>query len=89
MISLLVISATWSIFLYNHVTSLRYDVLSGQTALRQLQVKDVELKNRLYQMMDVALSDSFIQTSGLVVDKAPIYVSADAIHSSLSQSTSL
>ncbi len=89
LVSMLVLSVVWSIFLYNRVTSLRHDVLSEQTALQQLQVKDAELKNRLYQMMDTALSDSFIQTSGLVVDKTPTYVSADIIHSSLSQSTSL
>ncbi|MFA6495391.1 MAG: hypothetical protein WC246_02735 [Candidatus Paceibacterota bacterium] len=89
LVSVLMLSVVWSIFLYNRVTNLRHDVFSGQTALQQLQVKDAELKNRLYHMMDTALSDSFIQTSGLVVDKNPTYVSADVIHSSLSQSTSL
>ncbi len=89
LVSLLVLAVGWSIFLYNRVTGLRHDVLSGQTALQQMQVKDAELKNRLYQMMDTALSDSFIQTSGLVIDKTPTYASAGVIRSSLSQSTSL
>lgn len=89
LVSVLVLSVVWSISLYNRVTGLQHDVLSSQAALQQLQVKDAELKNRLYQMMDTALSDSFIQTSGLVMDKAPTYASAGVIHSSLSQSTSL
>jgi len=86
--SMLVLSVVWSIFLYNHVISLRHDISARQTTLDAVRVDNIDLKNNLYQVMDSAFSEAFIQESGLVLDKNPQYAQTPS-YSALSQANSL
>ncbi len=61
------------VFLYNEVAALRQDVASKRTVLARAQVLNAELKNDMYQFLDEATQESFLQSRGLVSEKHPNY----------------
>ncbi len=65
--------ATWSILLYNNVTTVRHNIENANNTLAQAQVQNAELKNSLYTITDGAGQEAFLQSRGLVLDKNPQY----------------
>ena len=62
------------IFLYNNLISLRHDVSQNKEIISEIQIRDVELKDKLYELIDGIDQEEFLKASGLVVEKNPIYV---------------
>lgn len=61
------------VFLYNEVAALRQDIASKRTTLAHAQVLNAELKNDMYQFLDEATQETFLQSRGLVSEKHPQY----------------
>ncbi len=74
MVVLIAISAVFGVFLYNKLIGLRHDLSQTQNLFEKNQVKNVELKNQLYQVLDGFSGESFLESRGLVSDKSPSYV---------------
>jgi hypothetical protein len=81
----LVVSAVFGIVQYNNLITLRHDVSNNEDMLTQLQVQTAELKNKLSQTTDVVSNQSFIQSSGLVQDKNPTYITSKTVISQATQ----
>jgi hypothetical protein len=73
LIVMLVLSAVFGIALYTSLINLRHDVAQNEDALNKLQVQTAEMRNSLLGVMDGSSDPSFIQSSGLVLDKNPQY----------------
>ena len=73
LVGLIVISMTWGIFLYNQLIGLRHDIAKGEQMLDNIQVRNAELKNSLYEILDGTSPESFLESNGLVVEKNPQY----------------
>ncbi len=61
------------VFLYNKVAALRQDIASKQKVLAHAQVANAELKNDMYEFLDEATQETFLQSRGLVSEKHPQY----------------
>jgi len=81
----LIISAVCGIALYNYLISLRHDVAKSEDLMAKLQVETAELKNKLYNVIDGASNSSFIQSTGLIIEKNPQYVTPATLISQVTQ----
>ncbi|KKS82894.1 MAG: hypothetical protein UV58_C0004G0067 [Candidatus Wolfebacteria bacterium GW2011_GWC1_43_10] len=70
----LVIASVWGILIYNRLIGLRHDIASAKETLENYQVKNAELKNQLYQILDGVNEEALLASSGLVADKSPQYL---------------
>ncbi|MEK7555360.1 MAG: hypothetical protein AAB516_00885 [Patescibacteria group bacterium] len=71
---ILVISAVWSIFLYNRIVNLRHENQNQEVFIRQIEVANAELKNRFYGMTDAEIFKSSVESQTLILEKNPKYL---------------
>jgi len=77
LMSAVVLTAVSDIFIYTQSVSLRHDIESYEADLRDNEVANAELKNKIYQIIDAENLDSLQASNSLVLDKKPEYVKAD------------
>lgn len=70
----LVVSAVWSIFIYNKIVNLRHENQRQEVFIRQIEVANAELKNRFYGMTDAEISKSAVDNQTLILEKNPKYL---------------
>ncbi|MFA6135871.1 MAG: hypothetical protein WC705_00685 [Candidatus Paceibacterota bacterium] len=68
------VSVVFGVFLYNKLIGIRHDLSQTQDSFEKSQVRNVELKNQLYQILDSFSGESFLESRGLVSDKNPSYI---------------
>ena len=85
LIMVLVSSAVFGIYQYNNLISLRHDVSNNEDVLSKLQVQSAELSDKLSGIIDSASNQSFVQSSGLVQDKNPRYITSKSVISQATQ----
>ncbi len=74
LMSFLVVSAVWGVFLYNQLVNLRHEVNRQEINLRRAEVTNAELKNNLYNIIDNKNLESSTNTQSLILDKNPEYL---------------
>ena len=84
LVAVLIFSAIGSIVAYNHLISLRHDVKNNENMLAKMQVENAELKNKVDKMIGSASDPLFIQSSGLIIEKTPVYATPSAVISRVS-----
>ncbi len=62
------------IFIYNQKVNLSHEIDSVKITLRDAEVKNAELKNSVYGMLDQQKLQSLVTNQALVIDKNPSYV---------------
>ncbi|HDH31630.1 MAG TPA: hypothetical protein ENH26_02555 [Candidatus Wolfebacteria bacterium] len=71
---ILVVSAVWSIFIYNRVVNLRHENQRQEVLFRQVEVANAELKNNFYGMTDADGFESALDSQRLILEKNPKYL---------------
>ncbi len=61
------------IILYNQLVDLRHDVAQAGDDLREQEVFNAELKNKLYALTDPQNPEAFLANRGLIRDNNPRY----------------
>lgn len=79
LVVVVILSAGWGVVLYNNLIGLRHDIQTTRQTLAQEQVRNAELKNDLYHVMDSVLEETFLAESGLVLDQDPQYVKMSSV----------
>lgn len=74
MMVFLVLAAFGGMYLYNQLVSLRHDISAAKDNLNKAEVANADLKNSLYQTINIKNPDSFAQSQSLVQDKNPDYL---------------
>lgn len=67
-------SAVWGVFLYNQLVNFRHEIVNYEKIVSQAEVENAELKNTLYQIIDVKNLESAIGGRLLVIENKPQYV---------------
>lgn len=62
------------VFFYNQVVNNNHEVAQQRNELRDVEVKNAELKSALYAMTDTSKVEELAVRRGLVVEKNPEYV---------------
>ncbi|BCX16218.1 MAG: hypothetical protein KatS3mg098_447 [Candidatus Parcubacteria bacterium] len=73
LVLILILVSAWMILVYNKSVDLKHDILLAREKLEDYQVKNAELKNNLFQILDNLDEESILASSGLVLDKSPQY----------------
>ena len=73
MITMLVLSSFWLIYLYNSSVNLEHRLSDGQAQLRKLQAGKAELQDRIFGLSSDANLLSVANERHLVKDKTPEY----------------
>lgn len=79
LMSVLVITAVWGVFLYNQLVSLRHETEKQNSDLRRAEVQNAELKNNLYSVIDERNLKSLINKQSLIFDKNPQYLKTEQL----------
>jgi len=74
LILVLISVALWGMFLYNQLVDLRHEIKKQKVSLDEAEVINAELKNKLYNIIDVENLKSSINSQSLILDKNPEYV---------------
>ena len=69
--SILVLVASLCVVLYSKTVSVKHDILAMQTEIDDMKVKNAELKNSFYSLVDSRELEKLAETKGLVNDKNP------------------
>ncbi|MEK9154749.1 MAG: hypothetical protein AAB596_01625 [Patescibacteria group bacterium] len=72
----LIASVAWGIFIYNQSVNFRHEISKMESNIRNLETKNAEFKNTLYQMTDLKNLESFKNNQSLVLDEHPEYIRA-------------
>lgn len=81
----LILSAVFEIAIYSNIINLRHNVAQNESDFNDLQVQTAEMRSSLLGMMDGSSDPSFIQSSGLVLDKNPQYFTSKELISQATQ----
>jgi len=74
LITLTVIGALFSVFVYNQIVATRYQLGNQEEQSNVLRVANAELKDKLYKILDKENSESFVRSLGLIKDNKPVYL---------------
>ena len=74
LITLTVIGALFSVFVYNQILATRYQLGNQEEQSNVLRVANAELKDKLYKILDKENSESFFRSLGLIKDNKPVYL---------------
>lgn len=67
------------IFVYNKIVSINHEIDGVKNDLRDAEIKNVELKNKVSEMLNQNKLQSLITSKALVVDKNPEYVKINSV----------
>lgn len=70
----IITSFIWGIFIYNNLINLRHNLSKNKEMIVKAQVQNAELKEQLYKLTDDIKQGDFLSSSGLTLEKSPIYV---------------
>lgn len=73
LIGLVSITAVFGIYSYNSMINLRHETANNKELITQAQIKNAELKDELYRILDNAGGEEWLRDNGLVFDKDPQY----------------
>lgn len=59
---------------YNQVVNNSHEIAQRKGDVRDLEVRNAELKSALYELTDTQKMQSFAASNGLVIEKNPTYV---------------
>ena len=74
MITFVLLSVFGFLFFYKNLITLRHDLANNKNVIEMEQVKNAELKNNLYKIVDEMSQEDFLRESGFVFDQSPYYV---------------
>lgn len=74
LILVLIIIAYWSISAYSQQVDLKHALNNAEQRLRDLELANAEIKDRLYKLTDPSYLIKFAEERGLVKVKSPIYL---------------
>lgn len=77
-ISLLIIAAMWSIWVYNETVQLRYDLKKNERKIGVLQEENAALKNERYAMTSTNALRAVLLARGLVKIEKPVFLNLNA-----------
>lgn len=66
-------------FFYNQVVNNSHEITERRSTLRDVEVRNAELKTALYELTDAQTMQEFAASNGLVVEKNPGYVKRQEI----------
>jgi len=75
----LIMGAIFSVSFYNKIVDLRYELRSQEFAIGEQAVRNAELKNSLYEVLDVERFESVALELGLVIERNPEYLETEVI----------
>lgn len=70
----LILTAGGGVFFYNRVVNISHDLNNYKTALREIEVKNAELKNNFFEITNPQKLQSLIENGSLILDKNPEYI---------------
>lgn len=73
LIALVAAAVIWLILLYNRTVSLTHGISDMRDAVRQIEVKNSELKGRIFALFDPDAVARFVSERGMVADRTPQY----------------
>lgn len=71
---LIAAAAVLAVFAYNRTVSFEYQLGQQAKLIQGLQVKNSEMKNQIYAMLDLGNPDALAAKLGLISDKKPDYL---------------
>ena len=74
LILIAVFSASWGVSLYNQLVNFNHNITNQEKLVRQAEVENAELKNRLYQQIDSKNLEVLASEKSLVIEKNPEYI---------------
>lgn len=74
LILITVFSASWGVYLYNQSVNFSHNIANQEKLVRQAEVENAELKNRLYQQIDSKNLEVLASEKSLVIEKNPEYI---------------
>ncbi len=74
LILIMVFSASWGVSLYNQSVNFSHNIADQEKLVRQAEVENAELKNRLYQQIDSKNLEVLASEKSLVIEKNPEYI---------------
>lgn len=78
MVALVLLSVFGFLFFYKNLITLRHDLANNMDVIEEEQVKNAELKNNLYKIVDEISQESFLRDNGFVFDSSPYYVQSSS-----------
>ncbi len=78
LIAVLMVLSIGGIFVYNLKVNLSHEIASVKDSLRDAEIKNADLKNSVYGMLDQQKLQTLAANQGLVIDKDPEYVKTQA-----------
>ena len=75
----LVIVAVSGVYLYNASVNIKHEINQYKVTLRDVEVKNAELKNNYYNLTNPQAADQLVQSKGLLVEKNPEYVKKELL----------
>jgi len=67
-------SASISVIVYSGTVDLRHELEEGEAYIQELNVKNAELKDILYSLLDTEHLEKVADTTGLVLENHPFYL---------------
>ncbi len=74
LITLTIVGALFSVYIYNQIVSLRYQFSNYEEQLNVARVANAESKDKLYKILSGQNSETFARTQGLIKDNKPVYL---------------
>ncbi len=74
LILITIFSASWGVSLYNQSVNFNHNIINQEKLVRQAEVENAELKNRLYQQINSKNLEVLAGEKFLVMEKNPEYV---------------
>lgn len=65
--------AGMNIYMYATVSGMRHEVSKMSMEISRAEVKGADLKNEMYQHLDEASQESFLESRGYVLERTPVY----------------
>src|SRR3989344_5754359 len=74
LITLTIVGALFSVYIYNQIVALRYQFSNYEEQLNNARVANAESKDKLYKILSGQNSEAFARTLGLIKDNKPVYL---------------
>lgn len=73
-VGLIILGAVLTIFAYNQSVRFSHALSDQRKSIDSLQVKNAELKNQLYAILDIQKVDQLAEKLGLIKERKPEYL---------------
>ena len=69
-----ILSVVWGVFLYNELVDTRHEVQKQTNSVQEAEVKNAELKNNLYNVIDANNLEILAKEQPLILENNPRYI---------------